>query len=60
MNYLFKGSESTAQPVIIYPVIATAKLHEKELREYIKTLLEKLPSEKAENLDNYLPWKINI
>lgn len=60
-NYLFKGSESAAQRgAIIYSVIATAKLHGKEPRGYIKTLLEKLPGEYANNIDTYLPWNNNL
>jgi transposase len=59
-NYLFKGSEPAAQRgAIIYSIIATAKLHGKEPREYIKTLLEKLPNEKTSNLEKYLPWNIS-
>ncbi len=58
-NYLFKGSEATAQRgAVIYSIIATAKLHEREPREYIKTILEKLPNEKASNLEQYLPWNL--
>jgi transposase len=60
-NYLFKGSEDAAQRgAIIYSVIATAKLHGREPREYIKTILEKLPNEKSNNLEQYLPWNITI
>jgi len=60
-NYLFKGSESAAQRgAILYSIIATAKLHGKEPREYIRTLLEKLPGEYSNNLDIYLPWNINL
>lgn len=60
-NYLFKGSEQAAQRgAVIYSIIATAKLHGKEPREYIKTLLEKLPNEKSNNLESYLPWNIKL
>jgi len=60
-NYLFKGSESAAQRgAVIYSVIATAKLHGKEPREYIKTLLERLPAENSNNIDSYLPWNIKL
>lgn len=60
-NYLFKGSEAAAQRgAIIYSIIATAKLHGKEPREYIKTILEKLPNEKTGNLEQYLPWNISL
>jgi transposase len=60
-NYLFKGSEDAAQRgAIIYSVIATAKLHGREPREYIKTIIEKLPNEKSNNLEQYLPWNITI
>ena len=59
-NYLFKGSESAAQRgAILYSIISTAKLHDKEPREYIRTLLEKLPGEYSNNIDHYLPWNIN-
>jgi transposase len=49
-NYLFKGSEAAAQRgAIIYSIIVTAKLHGKDPREFIKTILEKLPNEKSNN-----------
>ena len=60
-NYLFKGSESAAQRgAIIYSIVSTAKLHNREPREYIKHLLEKLPAEKSSNLEKYLPWNVNL
>jgi hypothetical protein len=60
-NYLFKGSEPAAQRgAIIYSIVSTAKLNGKEPREYIKYLLEKLPTEKSANLENYLPWNVNL
>lgn len=60
-NYMFKGSEAAAQRgAVIYSIISTAKLHGKEPREYIKTLLEKLPAERSTNLESYLPWNINL
>lgn len=60
-NYLFKGSEPAAQRgAIIYSIVSTAKLHGKEPREYIKHLLEKLPSENTANLVKYLPWNVNL
>jgi len=56
-NYMFKGSEDAAQRgAVIYSIIATAKMHGKEPREYIRTLLKKLPNEKTASLDLYLPW----
>jgi transposase len=58
-NYMFKGSESAAQRgAIVYSIVATAKHHGKEPREYIKTILEKLPNESSKNLEQYLPWNI--
>jgi transposase len=60
-NYMFKGSEDAAQRgAVIYSVVATAELHGKEPREYIKTLLEILPNEKSSSIDKYLPWKIEL
>lgn len=60
-NYMFKGSEAAAQRgAVIYSIIATAKLHGKEPREYIKTILEKLPNEKSNNLEQYLPWNVVV
>ena len=60
-NYMFKGSEAAAQRgAIIYSIIATSKLHGKEPRECIKILLEELPKEKSDNLESYLPWKIDL
>lgn len=60
-NYMFKGSEDAAQRgAVIYSVITTAKLHGKEPREYIKTLLERLPSEKASSIELYLPWNSEL
>jgi hypothetical protein len=56
---MFKGSESAAQGgAIVYSIVATAKHHGKEPREYIKTILEKLPNESSKNLEQYLPWNI--
>jgi len=56
-NFMFKGSEDAAQRgAVIYSIIATAKLHGLDPREYIKYLLEKLPGEEAANIEKYLPW----
>jgi len=56
-NYLFKGSEKAAQrAAIIYSIVATAHLHGKNPREYIKELLEKLPSAKNTDLRSFLPY----
>ncbi len=56
-NFMFKGSEDAAQRgAVIYSIITTAKLHGLDPREYIKHLLEKLPGEKASNIEKYLPW----
>ena len=58
-NYLFKGSESSAQRgAVIYSVIAMAKQHGLDPFKYIKMLLDKLPGEKSANISNYLPWNI--
>jgi transposase len=56
-NYLFKGSEKAAQRgAIIYSLIATAKMHGWDPYKYVKMLLEKLPAEKANNINCYLPY----
>ena len=58
-NYLFKGSHEAAQRgAIIYSMIATAKLHGWDPNEYLKMLLDKLPSEKSDNVENYLPYNL--
>jgi len=58
---MFKGSEDAAQRgAVIYSVIATAKLHGKEPREYVKTLLEMLPNENSSSVDKYLPWNLEL
>lgn len=58
-NYLFKGSESSAQRgAVIYSIIAMAKQQDMDPFKYIKMLLDKLPGEKSSNLSNYLPWNI--
>ena len=58
-NYMFKGSHKAAQRgAIIYSLISTAKLHGKDPYLYLKTLLEKLPNEKANKIQNYLPQNI--
>lgn len=60
-NYMFKGSEPAAQRgAIIYSIVSTAKLNGIEPRKYIKHLLEMLPGEKANNLETYLPWNVNL
>ena len=60
-NYLFKGSEPAAQRgAILYSIISTAKMHGKEPRQYIRTLLEKLPGEYSNKIEAYLPWNINL
>ncbi len=60
-NYLFKGSESSAQRgAVIYSVINTAKQHEINVPDYIALLLEKLPGEKAGNIEKYLPWNVEM
>lgn len=56
-NYMFKGSEAAAQRgAIIYSVAATAHLHGKNPREYVKELLEKLPAAKAHEVRDFLPY----
>lgn len=58
-NYLFKGSESSAQRgAVIYSIIAMAKKHGLDPFKYIRMLLEKLPQEKSSNIQKYLPWNI--
>jgi len=58
-NYLFKGSESSAQRgAVIYSIIAMAKQHGLDPFKYIRMLLEKLPQEKSSNIHKYLPWNI--
>ncbi len=60
-NYLFKGSESSAQRgAVIYSVINTAKQLEINVPDYITFLLENLPREKSKNIENYLPFKIKM
>lgn len=56
-NYMFKGSEAAAQRgAIIYSIVATAYLHGKNPREYVKELLEKLPAAKAHEIRSFLPY----
>lgn len=56
-NYMFKGSESAAQRgAIIYSIVATAQMHGKNPREYVKELLQKLPGAKAHQIRNFLPY----
>jgi len=58
-NYLFKGSENSAQRgAVIYSITAMAKRHGLDPFRYIRMLLEKLPKEKSSNIDKYLPWNI--
>lgn len=58
-NYLFKGSESSAQRgAVIYSIIAMAKKHGVDPFKYIRMLLEKLPMENSSNIQKYLPWNI--
>lgn len=60
-NFMFKGSEDAAKRgAAIYSIVATAKLHGLDPREYIKFLLEKLPAEDAANIEKYLPWAETI
>ena len=59
-NYMFKGSEAAAQRgAIIYSIVATAQLHGKNPREYVKELLEKLPAAKAHKIRSFLPYQNN-
>jgi transposase len=56
-NYMFKGSEAAAQRgAVIYSIVATARMHGKNPREYVKELLEKLPNAKAHQIRNFLPY----
>ena len=58
-NYLFKGSENSAQRgAVIYSIISMAKQHGLDPFMYIRMLLEKLPQEKSSNISKYLPWNI--
>jgi len=56
-NYMFKGSEEAARRgAIIYSIVATAQLHGKNPREYIKELLTELPKSKNSDIRNFLPY----
>ena len=56
-NYLFKGSEKSAQRgAMIYSLITTAKLHGLEPYTYMKSLLEKLPAMKANQIHTLMPY----
>jgi hypothetical protein len=59
-NYMFKGSEAAAQRgAVIYSITATAQLHGKNPREYVKELLEKLPATQAHQIRSFLPYQNN-
>jgi len=45
---------------IYYSIVETAKENNLNPREYIKYLLEKLPSANTSDLENLLPWSESI
>lgn len=59
-NYLFCGSHESAQrAAIIYSLLGTCKLHNINPQDWLNDVLIKLPSRKANNIDDLLPQNWN-
>jgi transposase len=59
--WLFSNTPNGAvSSSIYYSLVETAKENNLNTREYIKHLLEKLPSAKTSDLESLLPWSENI
>jgi hypothetical protein len=62
-SYLFCGSHESAQrAAIIYSLFGTCKLHNINPQDWLLDVLHKLPSRKANNIDDLLPqiWNPNL
>jgi hypothetical protein len=59
-NYLFAGSHQAAEnAAMFYSLFATCKINNVEPYEWLKTVLEKIPTHKANTLYELLPIKQN-
>ncbi len=59
-NYLFCGSHESAQrAAIIYSLLGTCKLHNINPQNWLNDVLIKLPSRKANNIEDLLPQNWN-
>ena len=56
-NWLFAGSESGGhRAALLYSLIETAKLNDREPFAYLRDVLARLPTARSRDLDALLPW----
>lgn len=56
-NWLFAGSEGAAKrAATIYTVLSTVRLHGLNSFDYLTDVLQRLPTRKANDIDDLLPW----
>jgi transposase len=59
-NYLFAGSDAGGErAAAIYSLITTAKLNDRDLETYLRTVLSKVADHLVNRIEELLPWKLD-